>query len=294
MNRRSLLVIAIALVGVVTIGVIAGTVSSTTISEDDGGQRETPGDGGDGGSVDGWEFWGFPSVPAVLLWPVLILGFVGGLAYAARHRKPLLAVTLVGAVLIYLVFVLDAQPDISTPTEGNGPPPPQENESSGGGGSSSPSEENPTSILWAVAPLVAVFVLFVGLAVASSRSSEQEDDDQPAAQPEAEAETDELGEIAGRAADQIEESETDDFENEVYRAWQEMTQFLDVQDPDTTTPRQFADAASRAGINPDDADELTALFEDVRYGGYTPTEETEQRAVEILRRIERTYAGSEK
>jgi hypothetical protein len=39
-----------------------------------------------------------------------------------------------------------------------------------------------------------------------------------------------------------------------------------------------------------DVAELTRLFETIRYGGATPTEERERRAVEALRRIESTYA----
>jgi hypothetical protein len=40
---------------------------------------------------------------------------------------------------------------------------------------------------------------------------------------------------------------------------------------------------------PDDVRELTRLFERVRYGGESATAAREERAVQVLRRIESTY-----
>lgn len=101
-----------------------------------------------------------------------------------------------------------------------------------------------------------------------------------------------IGAAAGRAADRIEDAEDDaDFENEVYRAWAEMTDPLSVDSPAASTPGEFANAAAAAGMDPADVDRLTDLFERVRYGGASPTPERERAAVETLRRIEATYAG---
>lgn len=97
-----------------------------------------------------------------------------------------------------------------------------------------------------------------------------------------------LGRTAGRAADRIEGDA--DAENEVFRAWSEMTDHLAVPNPRSSTPAEFAAAAVDAGMAREDVDELTGLFEEVRYGGAAPTEERERRAVEALRRIEATYA----
>jgi hypothetical protein len=97
-----------------------------------------------------------------------------------------------------------------------------------------------------------------------------------------------VGAAAGRAADRLERD--GDFENEVFRAWAEMTDPLTVEHPDASTPAEFARVAVRAGMDPADVDELTALFEEVRYGGADPTPEREHQAVETLRRIEATYA----
>lgn len=100
-----------------------------------------------------------------------------------------------------------------------------------------------------------------------------------------------IGEAAGRAADRIERE--GEFENEVYRAWAEMTEPLSVEHPESSTPGEFAEAAIDAGMDPGDVDRLTALFAEVRYGGADPTPEREAAAVETLRRIEAEYADGE-
>ncbi|GAA0244711.1 hypothetical protein GCM10009000_070570 [Halobacterium noricense] len=97
-----------------------------------------------------------------------------------------------------------------------------------------------------------------------------------------------VGRAAGDAADRIESDAS--VENEVYRAWREMTTHLDVSDPKSSTPGEFAAAAVEAGIAREDVTELTNIFEEVRYGGEDATGEREGRAVAALRRIERTYA----
>ena len=91
--------------------------------------------------------------------------------------------------------------------------------------------------------------------------------------------------------DRIDAGGSVDPGNEVYRAWREMTASLDVESPETTTPREFQRAAVEAGMAREDVSVLTSLFESVRYSGLDPTEETERRAVETLRRIEASYGG---
>jgi hypothetical protein len=100
-----------------------------------------------------------------------------------------------------------------------------------------------------------------------------------------------IGSVAGETADRIEGDAT--LENEVYRAWAEMAEPLPVEQPETSTPAEFADAAIDAGISPDDVRELTDIFESVRYGTADPTAEREQRAVDALRRIERNYSAGD-
>jgi len=99
-----------------------------------------------------------------------------------------------------------------------------------------------------------------------------------------------VGAAAGRAADRIEEADDGGFENEVYRAWAEMTDSLTVDRPESSTPGEFAAAAVDAGMDRKDVERLTRLFADVRYGGAEPTAEREEAAVETLRRIEAAYA----
>lgn len=96
---------------------------------------------------------------------------------------------------------------------------------------------------------------------------------------------------AGRAADRIEEANMP-VDNAVYRAWLEMTRMLDIENPDTAAPRDFAELAVEVGLAEDDVWELTELFNEVRYGGKDP-ENRGERALEILRTIERTYEETE-
>lgn len=152
-------------------------------------------------------------------------------------------------------------------------------ESDGGDGDAALNPQSPTG----VAALVGA-VLLVGLALlVRSRSGDDDRED--------EADTDEetverVRQVAGEAADRIETDAHADPDNEVYRAWRELTTHLDVADPRTSTPAEFAAAAVEAGVDREAVSELTAVFRAVRYGGRTPTDERERRAVEALRRIE--------
>lgn len=99
--------------------------------------------------------------------------------------------------------------------------------------------------------------------------------------------TADVARTAGQAADRIETANVP-ADNAVYRAWYEMTELLDVESPETTVPEDFAGAAIGIGLDRDHVEELTDLFRDVRYGGERP-DRREDRAVEVLRRIERSY-----
>lgn len=100
-----------------------------------------------------------------------------------------------------------------------------------------------------------------------------------------------VGRAAGAAADRLESS--GDLDNEVYRAWREMTRHLDVPRPESSTPVEFAAAAVEAGMAREDVADLTRLFEEVRYGDRPATPEREERALAALRRIEEGYAEPE-
>ncbi|MFC7194534.1 DUF4129 domain-containing protein [Halosimplex aquaticum] len=98
-----------------------------------------------------------------------------------------------------------------------------------------------------------------------------------------------LAVAAGRAADRL-EARNADVDNEVYRAWWEMTSLLDVPNPDSATPGEFAEAAVAVGLREDDVTELTRLFEEVRYGE-RDAESREELAVSVFRAIEDSYGG---
>lgn len=100
-----------------------------------------------------------------------------------------------------------------------------------------------------------------------------------------------VADAAGRAADRLQRQSQASRENEVYRAWREMTGALGVPNRRAKTPTEFETAAIRAGMDEADVRELTALFERVRYGGEQPTQADEQRAVALLRRIESAYGS---
>ncbi len=283
---------ATAVLGLLAVGFAAATLTSTS----DGGAAGSGGGGGGGGGsaipfpereptspapID------IPFVEFILL--ALVLTFVALLVYAALFRRALfkrvvavaVPFVLAGLLAFILLVVLGdlsgsapAQPAIlgnaSTPA---GPP---------GGGESSDPSTLPLPLL-ALLGVALAGVALVVWQVRGRRGNEEPDD---AAEPEGDARAAAVGRAAGRAADRLEEGGAD---NEVYRAWREMTDLLDVEDPETSTPGEFADAAVDAGLGGEAVHELTRLFEDVRYGD-APPGASEDRAADVFRRIEAQYA----
>nr|WP_303646991.1 DUF4129 domain-containing protein [Haloarchaeobius salinus] len=131
----------------------------------------------------------------------------------------------------------------------------------------------------------------LGYVVLSSTDDEAPEEEPPEHGPEGDAEAGRrvatIGNVAGAVADRLEQNAG--TENEVFRAWVEMTRHLPVDHPRSSTPSEFADAAVEAGVEREDVTELTELFEEVRYGGEPVTDERERRAVEALRHIEAEY-----
>jgi len=181
-------------------------------------------------------------------------------------------------------------------------PMPTGNESGGGGGgggnNSSGGGEFGESVgggnmFVTIALFGAVLVGLVAVFGAEYIPWQREDDTKRAEVAEEASDDESIGEAAGRAADRIESAE-DSAENEVYRAWREMAESVDVGNPRTSTPAEFAAAAVDAGLDRGRVAELTELFEAVRYGDRPVTEEREQRAVAALREIEREHGGDER
>ena len=79
-----------------------------------------------------------------------------------------------------------------------------------------------------------------------------------------------------------------DSENEVYRSWSGMIERAGVEGIRTKTPKEIAESAKEAGLDPGAVDELTDVFEEVRYRDSEPTAEQERRAKEAFERIKRS------
>lgn len=73
--------------------------------------------------------------------------------------------------------------------------------------------------------------------------------------------------------------------NEVERAWVELVRRAGIDRARTLTPSECADAAIEAGFDPDVVRRLQRVFEDVQYGGVSPTGEQERAAREALDRL---------
>jgi len=302
--------IAIALLCVLAIALAAATLNSAVASESSGGGGLGWGNDGSGvgssdssktglggSGSDGGMPLDLPCYPMLTTTPVVlaILAAFAVLVGIAYWRKGLLgAIAIVGPVGIpaLLVYALLTSCRTRPPRDGTllgGETP---NMTMPGGGGASPGDGTATSLSPSAVLLLVLGVALVGAVVLLVRSSSGNELDEPRAEEvDDEADVAAVGRAAGDAADRIEDDAS--VGNEVYRAWREMTENLDVSAPQTSTPGEFATAAVSAGMARDDVDELTNLFEEVRYGGETPTGEREERAVSALRRIEREYADEE-
>lgn len=93
----------------------------------------------------------------------------------------------------------------------------------------------------------------------------------------------------GTDAAPTEESEPDILsirspDNEVERLWLEMVSRVDQSSDPSATPRERAEAVARAGLDRDAVQELTDLYESVRYGDRPVTDELVDEASAHLQR----------
>ncbi|WP_255194336.1 DUF4129 domain-containing protein [Natronobeatus ordinarius] len=290
-RTRSLARFAAALVGIVAVALAAATITSTI----------EPGGPGDGsvGSGDAPVYTPPPAesaaagdgVPPFLEYLLLVVVTLLALAlawYLIAHRrelvKTLVAVCAVlAAVIVLLTLVQWFDPgEMANVTASE----PAENATLPGGGSSD-GETGSIPFSSVLVLLLVVTTIFAGALLVSRSDAETsvDVDRELESGPEDAAG---IATAAGRAADRI--AASDDVDNEVYRAWREMTRHLEVDRPETSTPGEFAAAAVEAGMEREHVDELTRLFEAVRYGHRETTLEVEARAISILRTIEATYA----
>ncbi len=293
--RDSARSVVIAALVIVAIAVVAATIESTLVPERGGsggsGGGDTPGGGGilpAGNASTPGESLQIPFLTeiTVILGVLVVVGF---LVYLYVYRRAALRIFVVLAVVIgalYVLFSVLGFPS-GSPMElppGMGSSGPLGGGGGDGGGADSGPMEQPSlpSILLLLALVAALF----GTVLAYLRTTSERDDHVEGNESEG-VDTTAMGEAAGRAADRMEQNESAD--NEVYRAWREMTGLLDIPDPETSTPGDFETAAVEAGMGRDDVRELTRLFEDVRYGNADPSAARERRAIDVFRRIEARY-----
>lgn len=294
MDRTTVATILVAIIAALAVGLAAATLTDPV---------DRNGVGGAGAGNDSAEGgWAPPEgeeatsdldvrIPFVRELLMLAAAALAGVAllYLLIYRREAAKLVLMAALLVLVVYLLMrflAPPELTSVGDGAG-------DAFGVGEDAGIDEDDPSprtlpSILLFFVLSMAVVGTLLAL-VAGSRDAAESVADEPETSESPDLSS--IGRAAGRAADRIEASTSPD--NEVYRAWEEMVEPLEVARPEATTPGEFADAAVEAGIDPEDAAELTRLFEEVRYGGRPPSGTRERRAVETLRRIEATYAGGE-
>lgn len=316
--RRTAGTATVALLAVIALALAAAGIPSPVVIEDGGGVGEGTGSGvgqgtGDGaGATDGGferPDWLAPLIAATfallrVLGSLAILLLVASFVYVAvtRHRalldalRDLLArlpwaiiqvVTLAAIALALLSLwpngaIPEASPVVPIPGEGGG--------STSGSTAIAP---RPITILAVVLGLAAVSI--VVLRVVRSRSRSRDDDSDDADADDADADEAVLSTGDSDDAEQTARSEAERIRaggspaDAVVDAWREMATRLDGVDRRTATPRQFAARAIAAGVDRDDVEVLTRLFEDVRYGDVELTDDQEARALRAFRRIETAY-----
>lgn len=289
--KRTLRTAVIAGLAIVAVAIAAATFDST-LNQGAGSGGRGASDGSGGGMFPAPQSGPTPgeTVPIPLFDELLtVLGMLSLLVlaiYLILYRREAIG-TIVGVLLLVGLAYLAIQfLSPSTPLPRSEPMEPG-NGSILGGGSGSDGDETPqptTPSLWVLA-IIGIGV--VGAVVVLIRSFSTEEPDTAVEQTASESDAAAVGRAARRAADRIEESS--DLNNEVYRAWQEMTDLLDVDNAATKTPGEFAEAAIEAGMEREDVTALTELFEDVRYGTLPPSGENERKAIAIFRRIEDRY-----
>ena len=293
MERRTATSVVLALCCVLAVGLAAATLTDTVATHEGvpGGDNES----GVFAPPQGYEEPGDdPEVDVPYLTEVLlVLGVIAALAllyYLYRDWRQalwmLLALLVVVALATLLLLFFDV-PELPEAPPGAPEEPPEVQEGAAGEDDGTvPPVSTPTILLVA---LLAIAIAATAVALFGRRDEESGEELVEGGHDRRSAEAAAIGGAAGRAADRIEERET--FDNDVYRAWREMVDPLEVPNPETTTPGEFEAAAVEAGIGREDAAALTALFEEVRYGGRAVTDDRERRAVETLRRIEARYGG---
>lgn len=322
MNRRTFGVAVVAVCCVGAIVFAAGTLTQTTSSGAEADQAAPEADDSIDATdspmdtnLEGGETRQKPpvqterceqSIPPLLLLGLigLVMGVTGFMYHRYNRMVALTSFFVVGVLVATVVPFLVTCPSQPVPADKqNGSPDVVENQTaSGGGGDGTGGGEQgeqrqqlPSVLLLLLGVVGVAMVVVAGVWVVRGGDGDEDEELVEAAAADEEVEEPEPANVeavaaaAGRAADRIEEQSAVD--NEIYRAWVEMTGHLPVDHPETSTPREFERAASDAGFDAAAVGELTDLFESVRYGSEAATAEREERAVEALRRLEDQFEG---
>jgi hypothetical protein len=319
-QRDTAVAIVLALLALLAIGAAGATLENPVA--DDGSSGLGGGSGGGLGSGDGgggessnassssggmrWTGELSGACMQILMTPwakLLLAGTVAAFGGYVWWRTDSLGmgvvtVALYGPIVYVMWFALAGCQTLREPSQPPAPPTnrtgtPTGNSSGGTLGAAAETAVSQPSTLLLVVLVVLILAAIVLLYVASADDVvEGYMDREPDEEEDQQTDIAAVGRVAGEAADRIETG--DAFDNEVFRAWAEMTEHLAVEHPESSTPAEFATAAVDAGMQPDDVRELTDLFEEVRYGDRDVTEERERRATDALRRIEDSYAEEER
>lgn len=305
-HRNRIVPVVIGLLAILAIGMGAATLDSArTIGGDDGNKIIDPPDpggpelnnsdvnetaGNAAGSVSGASGLGIKlsfcvpflaSTPGIGLVVLAYLSIVGIIYYRYNFSAALLGSwTLLPPVLMVYLLLTNCS------TSGSG-------SSALGGSAGALTGDSPVGIdqvpPWMMGSIVVgILVVAIGLLYWSS-SEEEEIAPQKEENTDDDPELDRFAEAAGRAADRIEDHNAA-VDNAVYRAWLDMTSFLDVENRELYSPTDFATRAINLGMDEKYVNELTHLFNEVRYGGKNPHTRGD-RAVSVLRNIESEYGG---
>ena len=311
-DRDTVFTLCVAALAIVALGAAAATLeTAVTLGGGEGGSGigsgsvdDGTGSGPSAGPLPPGNFAGgfepicFPILRGPLVLSVMGLAFLGGFALLYRYLgEPFSAAVVSGVIAMPVVgiWILLAfcgrQPGSTAVDSGPGIASTTANEtwipflSGGGAGAVSGTVVSaPSAVVFVLAGIALVGIVVVLLA---GRGDDTVGTDDPEPASTADPDVSAVARAAGRAADRIAADAAVD--NEVFRAWGAMTDALDIESPETVTPAAFQAAAVDAGMAPDDVAELRRLFEEVRYGGQTPSDERERRAMSALRRIEDEY-----
>lgn len=298
MKGRRLAYTVIGLVLLLAVGISAATLTATDATS--GGQSGT-GDGtdrlgADRGGLLNFDFIGWALFGAFLL---LVFGSVISILWyplgSARHA----IFSLTGgafvtglALFVYLLMTSGLQPSSTTSSPNSTNNSSQGGERGFGGGSGDAVGNAVNDVTNGVLSdpstlgLLVMGIIALGIAAAVFVGDDRQQIDETPTSA-AEDRLTEIGKAAGRAADHLEANAP--VTNEIYRAWREMTELLEIDDPSTATPGEFRRAAISAGMAAEDVETLTELFEAVRYGGQAVTDQRIERAQSAFRNIAETY-----